>query len=139
MDMAKVKKRNLFCLCARLSDRASITFHGDLREALCLCPFPHKTWQTDLPPRWVWDTLSHPPRYTQPLHFKRTGDNSLKGQEIAPQSLMYSDGFTCKQQTACLSFAPTPSPKFSTLHMQLSKKHHTDTHTHSLSDLSFME
>lgn len=60
-----------------VSDRASITFHGNQERgpvALCLCPLPHKTWQTDLPPQWVWDTLSHPPS----LHSLST----LKGQEI---------------------------------------------------------
>lgn len=79
MKSSKVKKKKLVVCVFGLfvSDRASITFHGNQKRgpvALCLCPLPHKTWQTDLPPQWVWDTLSHPPS----LHSLST----LKGQEI---------------------------------------------------------
>lgn len=60
-----------------------------------------------------------------PYHFERTGDSSLKGQEIAPQSLMYSDRFTCKQLTTCLSLPRTHShpPILNTAYDHKGQKH----------------
>lgn len=67
----------LVCLYVCLRQRASITFHGDPKRgpvALCLSPFPHKTWQTDLPLSECETLYPIPP---SPL-----GLSILKGQEI---------------------------------------------------------
>lgn len=75
-----------------------------------LPPLNMENWP--LPP--VQDTLSPPPPLT-----------TLKGQEIAPQSLMYSDRFTCKQLTTCLSLPRTHShpPILNTAYDHKGQKH----------------
>lgn len=131
-----VKKQNKtrnhcsVCLYVCLSDRASITFYGDPREAqwpsVC-APSPTKHDKLTSPCSGC-ETLYPIPLPTQPLYFERTGDNSLKGQEIAPLSLMYSDWFTCKQQTACLSLLQADTHPPNCQHYAGSVKHKKHLH-----------